>query len=50
MAQDYKSVVLTPPEEENQVSLMSSIGAGIATGLIKLTWVSSSGGVRTTDL
>ena len=36
MAQDYKSVVLTPPEEENQVSLMSSIGAGIATGLIKI--------------
>jgi len=36
MAQDYKSFVLTPPEEENQVSLMSSIGAGIVTGLIKI--------------
>ena len=27
---------LIPAEEENQVSLMSSIGAGIATGLIKI--------------
>ena len=36
MAQDYKSVVLTPPEEENQASLIASIGAGVATGLIRI--------------
>ena len=32
----YSPQALTAPEEENQVSLMSSIGAGIVTGLIKI--------------
>ena len=36
MAQEYEPFVLTPAEEENQTSLMASIGAGIATGLIKI--------------
>ena len=32
----YSPQALTAPEEENQTSLMASIGAGIATGLIKI--------------
>jgi len=34
--QKYDSQKLIEPEEENQTSLMASIGAGIATGLIKI--------------
>ena len=34
--QKYDSQKLIEPEEENQASLMESIGAGIATGLIKI--------------
>ena len=33
---DYNPGKLNSAEEENQTSLMSSIGAGIATGLIKI--------------
>jgi len=33
---NYDPLSLAPPEEENQTSLMSSIGAGIVTGLIKI--------------
>ena len=36
MATSYDPTKLNSAEEENQTSLMSSIGAGIATGLIKI--------------
>ena len=36
MAQTYKSVVLTPPEEHTDPSIIGSVGAGIATGLIRI--------------
>ena len=36
MAQAYKPVILSPPEEHNDPSIIGSIGAGIATGLIRI--------------
>jgi len=32
----YSPQVLTPPEKENDPSIIGSVGAGIATGLIRI--------------